>query len=224
MKVKVLALIIAVFAVTAAQLASADQIGFTSYGNASIQFSSGTFSFPDNTEVTQPPVGADFFINLGPTPFVNHYGGLSGTYQVGPITTLGPLESATVSTQSAGFVSIYDNNSTTSGVQSPLTFTNIYMVAGGGIATTATLTGWQTFGNGQHDFSQAVVDELNVNTTASLTFQFLPTTTKLQSLLSTGGKNTYSGTALAVPEPLTIVGLLTLGGCGLAFLARRRRG
>ena len=163
------------------------------------------------------PDGYDFVITQSATAdLIGIKGNINGTFTVGPITTAGALQTASL-TGTATF-SLTDPDGKV--LSATLAWNEIYAYgATGGLnpEAAANLTQW-TYGGSDQSF----LDIKNGQDQSSdLTFQFSPGKT-LSQLMATGAdtQTTYSGSFSMTPEPAT----LGLMGVGLMLLLRRRRG
>jgi len=220
MKRSSLAVLIVVLALVAQTANAADiSCDFASVTGASIKFT-GTgdkIEFPNTglydfviTDTTSPNLGGLF-------------GTIGGTFNVGPITTVGGVEQALLSTTDGSF-SIYD------GVAAALTASldwkdiTVYNKLSGVMNGTglANLSGFAYTGGN----SDLLAIKNGAEQTVVLTFQFSPLKKKSLAQLMTDGQvnnTSYSGSLSAVPEPSTLVGLAGMALVGVGLVWRRRR-
>ena len=200
-----------------AQIISCD---FASETDASIRFTGTgrTIEFP-NTNTYDFVITATTSPNLG-----GLQGNIGGTFLVGPITTVGSMEQASVTTADGTF-SVYDGSSIP--LTANLDWKDIQVFYGlvGGL----NVTGIANLNNVSYSGSNS--DLLGIKNgsdqTVILTFQFsLANKHSLTELMVDGQVNStsYSGSLSAVPEPSSCVllGMATLGL--LAYAWRRRQG
>jgi hypothetical protein len=184
-------------------------INFDSVEDARIEFpGDSTFSF------TEGVGGFDFevtsVVGVGPPTSVGLFGNIDGTYTIGAVTTVGPLQSAPVTT-AGGALSIFDGVNTLTG---DLEFFEIFTIAGGGVVTgggSINLTN-VTYGPGG-DKNDLLALESGGAGIVVITFQFAPART-LSSLKTTPGMTSYSGSITPIPAPPALL----LGGIGAVTL------
>lgn len=148
-------------------------------------------------------------------------GTIGGTFTIGPITTLGPAQSAPVSDAGTGSLSIRDGGGNTLSAHLSLNGVSTFKTAVGfnGDAL-ANLDSFSYTGT-NHGLLSLMS---SVDPTITLSAQFLPA--KSLSDLTDGKatyNSTYSGTmSAAVPEPSSYL-LLAVGLCAIGISLRRRQ-
>jgi hypothetical protein len=235
-KIKLIAVAVAMLVGSAATSRAAITLGFASTSGSSgdtvgslIQFNSGgTFQFvPGNL------TGADFVINsssiTGPGAGLGDLGLINGLFTIGAITTSGTTQTAPVTSSLGSTVTINDGalNTLTAG----LTWNLIATMGTGGIINVGgvvNLTGITYTG------TQAALVALAAqgNAIDTVSFTFIPgeNLTQLTSIpVGSSLSTTFSGTIASpapVPEPATLVaGLLVLlpaGASTLQILSKKR--
>ena len=142
-------------------------------------------------------------------------GTIAGTFTIGPIVTLGPIEAAPVSGR--GTFTIVDENAVP--FTADLTWKNIFTAgANGGLNT----LGEANLSNISYLGSNTDLDDFGSIGATVLTFQFLPA--KSLTALTTDGAvnfNSFSGSLAPVPVPGAL-GLLGMGLLGIIGLGIRK--
>jgi hypothetical protein len=196
--------------------AGAISLSFASAPGARISFSGATdtFEFTDSALVG-PDLGRDFRITLsdGVGDAVGLRGNISGLFQIGAISTLGPLQSAPVTTVgSAASFSIFDG---TTSLTADVAWIDIYTLGGAGALNSG---GSLNLSNVLYSGTNADLATLAVasDRTAVITFQFIPARSLTQLTTDTFNSTSYSGsvsgdTPLRVPDGGSAVAMLGLG-------------
>jgi hypothetical protein len=165
-----------------------------------------TVTFPD-----APSTGYDFVITQSDTAaLIGIRGNISGTFTVGSITTVGLLQTASVT--GTGTFSLTDPDGNV--LSAALVWSDIYTYGSDGALNSddaANLTSW-TYSGSYPSFLDILTGQ---DPSSNVTFQFNPAK-KLSQLMAAGADTltTYSGSfsmTPTVPEPATL-SLLALGG------------
>jgi hypothetical protein len=189
---------------------------FSNVKDAAINFNGST----DDISFVAGEGAVDFSITASSGTLLGLKGHIDGTFKVGTITTVGNLETASLTT-SNGLFSVVDANNVA--LTADLDWKEIFVFqktigglnAGGAI----NLTNISYSGNN----ADLISIKNGSQQTTSMSFQFVPSKT-LAQLMADGANNStsYSGSLNAVPEPSSCA-LLGIGALGTLACVRRRR-
>jgi len=191
-------------------------IDYQPYNNALIKF----FGATDTFSFTQPAGGNFLITNVtgGTDPqTLGLTGNISGTFTIGAITTVGPLQTAPVT--GTGLFTIKDEANVTFTASLAWVDISTFFGAGGinsgGVANLMPVS----YGGANTD----LLAFFNNGGTTNLTFNFSPgkTLTNLTTGVATNS-TTFSGSASAVPVPGAL-GLMATGLIGVVGLGLRKK-
>jgi hypothetical protein len=205
--------LLASFALFAAQQAKAVIINFHNLDDTEMNFGGGTFSFSSNDSGYQFSISS---VTDGDGDSIGFQGFVSpgGPFTIGNIATMGSIQTAPVTGTSTLHITDSQSDDLTATVQ----WNDITTFGVGGIVD---LTGAINLTNIAYLGSSDDLFDLADAGSASdvLSFQFVPAMT-LTQLKTTGGETSYSGSiSTPTPEPATIAILALFA----ASLATRRR-
>jgi len=216
---RVLGLVLGLMLFAGVGSARANAIGFDAANSVggSINFAggnTGNFTFSGTFDITAVS-------GLLTNALLGSTGQIGGNYTFGAVTTVGLLQTATV-TSSNGTFSLYDSIGGGT-LTATVSWIDIFTFGGvGGLNSggSVNLTNWQYTGGSPSFNYQAIL--LSTNPITTLSFQFIPAQS-LTQLYRNGGTNSYSLTfdATTAVQPASMV-LLGTGLLGVAALARRR--
>ncbi|MBI4603850.1 MAG: PEP-CTERM sorting domain-containing protein [Planctomycetes bacterium] len=201
-------------------------LDFANVASAKVRFDAATDTFTFDDATSGADLGRDFVVTgvssgalgddvFAPLGALDLRGNIDGTFQIGTISTSGGHEWASVT--GSGQLRIHDGLGGT--FTADLSWVTIETLGGaGGINAGGALNLTSTSYSGSNPDLVLLASLPGGITTVS--FQFVPGKS-LTELVTNGGRTSYSGSLVSVPEP-TAMGLVGLALAALA--ARRRRG